>query len=78
MWYPRARAAWALTGAGILIASLSLAVSMSAESGLPPVAAAQAGGFPSAADVDTFRKNIEPVFMRDRGGTDPGGQARFL
>jgi hypothetical protein len=71
MWYPRARAAWAATGAGVLIAALAFAVSMSAESGLP-AAAAQAGGAPSAADVDFFRKNIEPVFMRDRGGTDPG------
>ena len=34
---------------------------------------AQAGGaFPGTAEVDFFRKNIEPVFMKDRGGTDPG------
>ena len=34
---------------------------------------AQTGtGFPTDADVDVFRKTIEPVFMRDRGGTIPG------
>ena len=37
---------------------------------------APAGGAASApprqADVDSFRKTIEPIFMRDRGGTMPG------
>ena len=27
---------------------------------------------PRQADVDSFRKTIEPIFMRDRGGTMPG------
>ena len=39
--------------------------------------ASQAPGTPSSApprqaDVDSFRKTIEPIFMRDRGGTMPG------
>ena len=46
MWYPRARAAWALTGAGILIASLSLAVSMSAESGTAAGSGSAGGRLP--------------------------------
>lgn len=68
MWYPRG---WAATGGGIFIGALLLAVSMSAESRLPP-AALQADGFPGSAEIDLFRKNIEPLLMRDRGGTDPG------
>ena len=71
MWYPRGWAAWAATGAGIFMAAFSLAVSVSAESGLP-APASQAGGSPGPAEVDVFRKNIEPLLMRDRGGTDPG------
>jgi hypothetical protein len=59
------------TGVGVLVAALSFAVSMSADSGLSAVAA-QAGAFPGASDVDAFRQNIEPIFMRDRGGPDPG------
>lgn len=55
----------------IVFAGFCLAASMSAESPLP-APAAQAASAPSAADVDAFRKNIEPLFMRDRGGTDPG------
>ena len=32
----------------------------------------QASAFPSAADVESYRNNVEPLFMRDRGGTMPG------
>ena len=35
-------------------------------------AAAPSATAPRPADVDSFRKTIEPVFMRDRGGTMPG------
>jgi hypothetical protein len=35
--------------------------------------AAQApAGFPTDADVQAFRTTIEPIFMKDRGGTIPG------
>ena len=30
------------------------------------------GAPPRAADVESFRKTIEPMFMKDRGGTMPG------
>ena len=30
------------------------------------------GAPPRAADVESFRKTLEPVFMKDRGGTMPG------
>ena len=56
---------------GICVAAFCLASSMSSDSGLF-AQAARPGAAPSAAEVDAFRKTIEPVFMRDRGGTDPG------
>ena len=53
---------------------LALCVSVS-----PPVPllhaqqpSASAGAPPRAADVESFRKTIEPIFMKDRGGTMPG------
>ena len=55
----------------ISFAALCLAASMSADSALS-AQAPRAGTFPAAADVDAFRKNIEPLFMKDRGGPDPG------
>ena len=33
---------------------------------------ASAGAPPRAVDVESFRKTIEPIFMKDRGGTMPG------
>jgi hypothetical protein len=45
-----------LFAAGVVLAGVGLTVSPSAQS----------------ADVDSFRKTIEPIFMRDRGGTMPG------
>ena len=33
---------------------------------------ASAGAPPRAADIESFRKTIEPIFMKDRGGTMPG------
>jgi hypothetical protein len=35
-------------------------------------APAAASGDHRPADIESFRKNIEPIFMRDRGGTIPG------
>ena len=32
----------------------------------------QASGFPTAADIDTYRNTVERVFLTDRGGTTPG------
>jgi hypothetical protein len=35
-------------------------------------ASAQGSGFPTAADIDTYRNTVEKVFMTDRGGTIGG------
>ena len=35
-------------------------------------ASAQGAGFPSAADIETYRNTVERVFMTDRGGTMAG------
>jgi hypothetical protein len=37
-----------------------------------PSDAEQASGFPSAADIESYRGTVERVFMTDRGGTMPG------
>ena len=36
------------------------------------MSAQQASTFPQPADVEVYRKSIEPVFMTSRGGTAPG------
>ena len=59
-------------GAAVFLVALGLTASMSAESGLSAGGARAASAFPGPADVDFFRKNIEPMFMKDRGGTMPG------
>ncbi|HZM96554.1 MAG TPA: hypothetical protein VFB92_24195 [Vicinamibacterales bacterium] len=61
---------WSTIAAGALLVAVSLTASPSAESGF----AQTSGAAPSTrpADVDSFRKTIEPIFMRDRGGTMPG------
>ena len=51
--------------AGALMVAV-LAVSLAAQTPAPTSSA------PRPADVDSFRKTIEPIFMRDRGGTMPG------
>ena len=56
-----------MRAAAIFCAALGLAVSTTADSGL-----AQAPAGPRAADVEAYRTTIEPLFMRDRGGTEPG------
>ena len=33
---------------------------------------AQAPAFPASSDVETYRKTVESVFMKERGGTTPG------
>lgn len=43
-----------------------------ATTGVQAANASSNRGAASAADVDFFRKNIEPLFMRARGGTMPG------
>ena len=54
--------------AGAFIVAV-LTVSLSGEAQAP---ATPSSGPPRQSDVDSFRKNIEPIFMRDRGGTMPG------
>jgi hypothetical protein len=78
----RTWAAWAATGATVYRNALTaflcaFAVAISATP-LPSAAAASAqtsaaaAPAPRPADVESFRKTIEPIFMRDRGGTMPG------
>ena len=57
---------------GILCAFGLAAASAADSGGAPPPAAAQAAGATRPADVDSYRKIIEPVFLLDRGGTVPG------
>ncbi len=62
-----------MTGAVVSLIVVGLTASTWAESGPPPAARqSAAAAFPSPSDVDFFRKNIEPLFTRDRGGTMPG------
>ena len=51
----------------IVVSTALLAVATSSHTGF-----AQAPAFPSAADVEFYRTSIEPMFMRGRGGTEPG------
>jgi hypothetical protein len=54
--------------------AVGLTASIAAEPRLPQAAPARAAAsaYPGQAEVDFFRKNIEPIFMKDRGGTMPG------
>jgi hypothetical protein len=65
----RTWAAWTMTAAGTFVVIAALAASLSGESQAP---ATPSSAPPRQADVDSFRKTIEPIFMRDRGGTMPG------
>jgi hypothetical protein len=65
----RTWAAWAMGAAVALVTATFLSASPSAESGLVQAPAATP---PRPADVESFRTTIEPIFMRDRGGTMPG------
>jgi len=65
---------WA-AGAGTLLTAVWFSGSLSAEprpSQAPTSAQPPAAPAPRPADVESFRKTIEPIFMRDRGGTMPG------
>jgi hypothetical protein len=55
--------------AGLVLAVLGF-VSMSADSSLAQAPSAAQG--PSDAEVAFYRANIEPLFRRGRGGTEPG------
>jgi hypothetical protein len=55
----------------VLLILLCLAASPSAQSAAPQAPASPQAA-PRAADVESYRKVIEPIFMRDRGGTAPG------
>jgi hypothetical protein len=58
------------------LAAFVLALCVSVSPSVPRLHAQQsrasAGEPPRAADVESFRKTIEPIFMKDRGGTMPG------
>ena len=58
-------------------AGLGLALCLAASTAvgsrfLQTPAEAQTGGFPTEADVETYRDTVESVFMTDRGGTTSG------
>jgi hypothetical protein len=60
------RLAWLTCAlAALLIAAVA---TLSAE----PQAGGQASGFPSAADIETYRNTVERIFLTDRGGTTGG------
>jgi hypothetical protein len=59
---------WIAIGVSALVMALVLTVSYS----VPPLHAQTGGTAPRPADVESFRKTIEPIFMKDRGGTIPG------
>jgi hypothetical protein len=69
------RLAWVIGGltAAFVAFGLVTMASLSAEPRpVPAPAAAQAAGFPTAADIEAYRNTVEKVFMTDRGGTIPG------
>jgi hypothetical protein len=63
-WAP---AAWVASAAGAFLAVVCVIASPSAES-----RPAQTTATTRPADVESFRSTIEPLLMRDRGGTMPG------
>lgn len=67
----RMRRSLLMAGVAAFMVGISLTSSPSAESGLAQ-ARGTAAAAPRPADVESFRKTIEPIFMRDRGGTLPG------
>jgi hypothetical protein len=67
----RGRISWMLGGAVVVLIGCA-ALAASADSGGVRASAAQASGFPTAADIETFRSTVEKVFMTDRGGTISG------
>jgi hypothetical protein len=66
---------WVLTGSCIAFA-VGLATSTTADAALEQApASAQASGFPSPADIESYRNSVERVFLTDRGGTPSGWAA---
>jgi hypothetical protein len=59
--------------ATLLLAAL-VAVGVAIFSAQPRAQAGQGAGFPTAADIETYRNTVERIFMTDRGGT-VGGMA---
>ena len=59
--------------AGVVLGAFAAfgAATMSAEPGAAQ-GGAQASGFPTAADIETYRNTVERLFLTDRGGTVPG------
>jgi hypothetical protein len=54
------------------VGAFAVAAFLAASPSVLAQAPAKPGAAPRQADVDSFRKTIEPIFMRDRGGTIPG------
>lgn len=54
------------------VSAFVLTLVLTASNPVPRLHAQGAGAAPRAADVESFRKTIEPIFMKDRGGTMPG------
>ena len=62
-----------MAAAAAFVVGISLTASPSAESRVDQARGTTAApSAPRPADVDSFRQSIEPIFMRDRGGTLPG------
>jgi hypothetical protein len=63
---------WIAIGISSFVIALCVTVSHTAPALHAQQPAAQAGTAPRPADVESFRKTIEPIFMKERGGTMPG------
>jgi hypothetical protein len=61
------------TGASACLVALGLTASTGADSSPPQAGRATAASdFPGLRDVEIFRRSIEPLLTRDRGGSMPG------
>jgi hypothetical protein len=63
---------WIAIGVSAFVVALSVAVSHPVARLHAQQPGTPASAPPRAADVESFRKTIEPIFMKDRGGTMPG------
>src|SRR5688572_9454460 len=63
---------WIAMAFSAFVLALCVSVSPSVPRLHAQQSSAPAGAPPRAADVESFRKTIEPIFMKDRGGTMPG------
>jgi hypothetical protein len=64
---------WIALGACVFVtACVTVSWSMEAILAQAPAVAPAGVTAPRAGDVESFRTTIEPIFMRDRGGTMPG------